>query len=140
MRIRLLSLVLLFAAAPLAAQNCKKGIPCGRTCIAATKTCRIGTPSTSTEPDQRRPVAAQSSGNREVAVEPYTYWQIRSADSVPARAPDWLREDRLFYGRELRPKVQGEPPRVELFPGKQVEEGKGIVIEMRFLKGFRGPT
>src|SRR5687768_4550801 len=26
-----------------AQKNCKKGIPCGNTCISATKTCRIGT-------------------------------------------------------------------------------------------------
>ena len=26
--------------------NCRKGIPCGNTCIAANKVCRIGTPST----------------------------------------------------------------------------------------------
>lgn len=27
-----------------AAQNCKRGIPCGRSCISASKVCRIGTP------------------------------------------------------------------------------------------------
>ena len=27
-------------------KNCRKGIPCGDTCIAANKVCRIGTPST----------------------------------------------------------------------------------------------
>ena len=27
-------------------KNCRKGIPCGNTCIAANKVCRIGTPST----------------------------------------------------------------------------------------------
>ena len=26
-------------------KNCRKGIPCGNTCIAANKVCRIGTPS-----------------------------------------------------------------------------------------------
>ena len=32
-------------ASPVAAQkNCKKGIPCGNTCIAANKVCRVGTP------------------------------------------------------------------------------------------------
>src|SRR5207245_7339315 len=28
-----------------AQKNCRKGIPCGNTCIAANKVCRIGTPS-----------------------------------------------------------------------------------------------
>ena len=27
-------------------KHCRKGIPCGNTCIAANKVCRIGTPST----------------------------------------------------------------------------------------------
>ena len=35
----------LFATAPLHAQkNCRKGIPCGRSCISASKVCRIGSP------------------------------------------------------------------------------------------------
>lgn len=29
---------------PAQAQNCKKGIPCGHSCISATKVCRIGQP------------------------------------------------------------------------------------------------
>lgn len=29
-----------------AQKNCRKGIPCGNTCIAANKVCHIGTPST----------------------------------------------------------------------------------------------
>ncbi len=28
-------------------KNCRKGIPCGNTCIAANKVCHVGTPSTS---------------------------------------------------------------------------------------------
>ena len=31
-----------------AQKNCRKGIPCGNTCIAANKFCHIGTPSTPT--------------------------------------------------------------------------------------------
>ena len=39
----LLVVAFLFVIAPAEAQkNCKKGIPCGNTCIAANKTCRIG--------------------------------------------------------------------------------------------------
>jgi hypothetical protein len=35
----------LFTAAPLHAQkNCRKGIPCGNSCISASKVCRIGSP------------------------------------------------------------------------------------------------
>ena|ERR1017187_9883482 len=46
---RLISITLtalLVCTTPLAAQkNCKKGIPCGNSCISATKTCRIGSSS-----------------------------------------------------------------------------------------------
>jgi len=41
-----LSLALLLLAFPLEAQkNCTKGIPCGKTCISASKVCRVGAPS-----------------------------------------------------------------------------------------------
>lgn len=45
----------LFLAPPAEAQKqCRKGIPCGNTCIAATKTCRVGsgeaTPATTASP------------------------------------------------------------------------------------------
>jgi Metal binding domain of Ada len=44
----LLSVVLV---APLAAQkNCKKGIPCGNSCISADKVCRIGAPTATPRP------------------------------------------------------------------------------------------
>lgn len=33
---------LLSLATPASAQNCKKGIPCGNSCISAGKTCRVG--------------------------------------------------------------------------------------------------
>jgi hypothetical protein len=41
----LLGLALLLLASSLEAQkNCTKGIPCGRTCISASKVCRVGSP------------------------------------------------------------------------------------------------
>lgn len=44
MRSSLLVIVALVISVPAAAQrNCRKGIPCGNSCIAASKTCRIGT-------------------------------------------------------------------------------------------------
>ena len=53
-----LAAVALTAAPAEAQKNCRKGIPCGNTCIAANKTCRIGRtppPTTRTSP----PAAAQ---------------------------------------------------------------------------------
>jgi deoxyribonuclease-1 len=44
MRIIVLVVLLLLAASEANAQrNCKKGIPCGGSCISAAKTCRVGT-------------------------------------------------------------------------------------------------
>jgi len=41
-----LALSLLVVSNAEAQKNCRKGIPCGNTCIAANKVCHIGTPST----------------------------------------------------------------------------------------------
>jgi hypothetical protein len=41
-----LSLSLLAVVNAEGQKNCRKGIPCGNTCIPANKVCRIGTPST----------------------------------------------------------------------------------------------
>lgn len=38
----LLAVLMVFATPAHAQKNCKKGIPCGNSCISATKTCRIG--------------------------------------------------------------------------------------------------
>jgi len=43
-----LSLSLLVVGNAEAQKNCRKGIPCGNTCIAANKVCHVGTPSTPT--------------------------------------------------------------------------------------------
>ena len=42
----LLGLSLLALTSAEGQKNCRKGIPCGNTCIAANKVCHIGTPST----------------------------------------------------------------------------------------------
>ena len=47
---------LLVAASADAQKRCKKGIPCGNTCIAASKTCHVGTPSTT----PARPLVGQT--------------------------------------------------------------------------------
>jgi len=54
--LRVALLLLVPASAALAQKNCKKGIPCGNTCIAANKTCRVGTPAAS-KPAQAPPAA-----------------------------------------------------------------------------------
>ncbi len=48
-----------------AAANCKKGIPCGNSCIAANKVCRIGSSSATSQPDPRlgAPTAGLSSSS-----------------------------------------------------------------------------
>jgi hypothetical protein len=71
-RLLLVSLLALFVlpAAGFAQKRCKKGIPCGNTCIAATKTCRIGpTPAPQTT-SPRRPLNSANTG-REAAELPW---------------------------------------------------------------------
>jgi hypothetical protein len=71
-----IALAILFLAAPLASadaqKRCVKGIPCGNTCISASKTCRIGSPSTpartTTSSTQPQPLfGAPPAGNAERA-------------------------------------------------------------------------
>lgn len=57
-----LAAVLLLAASPaLAQKRCVKGIPCGGTCISATKTCRVGTGSATRAPAPKPDTAAPAS-------------------------------------------------------------------------------
>ena len=57
--ILLLSLTLLGSTRLEAQRNCVKGKPCGNSCIAASKTCRIGTPSSTPTTSTPRKTAAQ---------------------------------------------------------------------------------
>lgn len=54
------ALLLPFVSAE-AQKNCKKGIPCGNSCISATKTCRIGSPTTATRANTAQEVASADS-------------------------------------------------------------------------------
>ena len=47
-----------FPGAAEAQKKCVKGKPCGNTCIAVNKTCRVGTPSYTPPPSQTPPAAA----------------------------------------------------------------------------------
>jgi len=53
----LLGLSLLVASNAEGQKNCRKGIPCGNTCIAANKVCHVGTPAT---PATTPPTAARN--------------------------------------------------------------------------------
>jgi hypothetical protein len=53
----ILGLSLLVASNAESQKNCRKGIPCGNTCIAANKVCHVGTPST---PPTASPAPARS--------------------------------------------------------------------------------
>jgi len=57
--VALLGILVMLAALPAEAKNCKKGQPCGNSCISWSKTCHIGTSSpksssksTTTSPDR----------------------------------------------------------------------------------------
>lgn len=57
----------LLVAMPLHAQHCRKGIPCGNSCISASKTCRVGRgtawggPSSTSEPARPRSTRTEPS-------------------------------------------------------------------------------
>lgn len=63
----------LLATAPLHAQkNCRKGIPCGRSCISASKICRIGSPTAEPVPRYDPPPSARPTYVAPEAVTPAT--------------------------------------------------------------------
>ena len=77
-----LSLSLLAVSYAEGQKNCRKGIPCGNTCIAANKVCHVGTPST---PSSTSPAPASSD----------------SAGVVPKDAAAWVASSRghTYYRR-----------------------------------------
>ncbi len=66
----LLALLCIPAAAS-AQKNCKKGIPCGGTCIAANKVCRIGSPASSRSTSSTREASASLPTAGAVAMGPW---------------------------------------------------------------------
>jgi hypothetical protein len=75
-------LVLTLITHSLEAQNCRKGIPCGHSCISASKTCRIGSSQPASEP----------------AVEPMPRYVVPS-NTASTEAQPWLGQPhgRIYY-------------------------------------------
>lgn len=63
-----LAALMLLSSAALGQPNCRKGKPCGNTCIAQNRTCRVGPPS----PASTTPRAAPSQANRLLSAEEAT--------------------------------------------------------------------
>lgn len=72
MSARTTALLLIALASPASAQRrCKKGIPCGGSCISATKTCRVG--------------SGSSSGSGGSVYSPYTLRSLAPPPPAPAQ-------------------------------------------------------
>ena len=71
---------LLLAPGPGSAQpNCKKGIPCGNSCISASKVCRIGQ---APAPDTAKPAPRSPAPTAAAAVSTDSSWVASFADGV----------------------------------------------------------
>lgn len=88
-RIMPLVLVLLFVGAEAEAQrNCRKGIPCGNSCISASKTCRIGAPRAPAREAAEREPDVERQADAEVTSVPVVRSLLSSADApAPALRP-----------------------------------------------------
>jgi len=89
-------LVCFILIAPTAsAQRCVKGIPCGNTCISATKTCRVGSGSATSarEPETKRPTTKQADSAMAA-----TYLSITSRSTKSSTASP---NDTLFVGSRV---------------------------------------
>ena len=104
---RFVVLLLLTPALASAQKNCTKGIPCGNTCIAANKTCRIGSaapasapaaratrPDTAAVPGPSAPWVASSIGR--------TYYRNGCAGARKLKA-----ENRIYFTSEDDAKAAG---------------------------------
>jgi len=98
MQTRVLYLLAALAAAapgPAVAQNCRKGVPCGNTCIAANRVCRVG------QGTARRAPGADTTRTRPA---PSTV-TTTNTDPQPVKAPDaqsdasWVGSsaDRIYF-------------------------------------------
>jgi hypothetical protein len=91
---QLLVLSLLFSAELHAQRRCTKGIPCGNTCIAANKTCRVG----STTPPRTATPQATAPQPRGDSVVRLLYGTSQSnADSIKSGTAN----DTLFVGSRV---------------------------------------
>ena len=91
--------------------NCKKGKPCGNTCIAQNKTCRVGAPSAATP----RPAAA-----------PAPAAQSLSGRSAPSSAP-WVASiaDGVYFRRSCTPAQDLAPANRRYFATEQEAKDAG---------------
>lgn len=104
-----LSAFVLCAPSAAAQRHCRKGIPCGGTCISAARTCHVGTPSIATPPGPA-PVraaapgpfaSAQSLANAQAAADSSAPWVASSSGHTYYRrgcsTADRLAPQNLIY-------------------------------------------
>jgi hypothetical protein len=104
----LLGLSLLVVGNAEGQKNCRKGIPCGNTCIAANKVCRIGTPST---PPTTSPAPARSD----------------STAVAPTNSMAWVASSRghTYYRRGCRTANRLSPANVMYFRSEEEAQRAG---------------
>ena len=105
-------LLLLGAGTAEAQKNCRKGIPCGNSCISASKTCRIGTsaprPSVSATAPAQPGEASASSGAWVGSSRGSTYYRAgcSSARKLSARNLVYFRSEEQATAAGYRRSVQ----------------------------------
>jgi hypothetical protein len=89
-----LSALALTPSVSVAQPDCKKGIPCGNSCISASKVCRIGSPTTPTNPSTSPTAPRSSSGTTKKSEEVGISTEVWTASSPPNAQSRWrtLRE------------------------------------------------
>ena len=102
---------LFFPDTAAAQRNCKKGIPCGNSCISADKVCRIGqapAPKPSAEPtaqtltSRASSISAPTNGPWVASVDGTVYYRSECATAMK------LSEDeRIYFDTEIDAKIQG---------------------------------
>lgn len=95
------------------AQNCKKGIPCGNSCISATKVCRIGTTPPAAPRQSESPDPLPARGLLSSAAAPEGGAWVASVDGTVyysagcATARKLSEDERVYFTTEIDARIQG---------------------------------
>jgi hypothetical protein len=119
-------------AAPVEAQkNCRKGIPCGNTCISASKVCRIGSATARSAGEQPTPPPARpSAAPASLAPTPQTPApsrpEVESPTSTAADYP-WIGSfaDGIYFRADCSAALDLAPTNRRYFASEAVAEGAG---------------
>lgn len=121
-----------------AAPNCRKGIPCGNSCIAANRTCRKGSPSTAPAARPSQPKATPSPASPRSTPPASSAAAQKSAAATPGAPPgkqdskkgaeQWpaSKADRVYFRAGCPASLDIAPTNRQVFASEQAAKAAGF--------------